>query len=205
MYLYIGELPAKVSGSNIYQALANAGCPGYISTVDDEAGKYDGAVVIKLDNEEDKTYVLNYDYKKLFHVDVVAAEVDEAAFFKFATKFERDESGNNVFIRLKGMEWTTSEDQIKNFLNDCKIEQIVMTKTPTGRPTGEAYIKLETEEDTNKAKAHDNAYLGKRFVVVEEIYEEQFKLADCPTAVEPNLGMCRYSAIRKRHEQKFRE
>ena len=112
--LEIEKFPAKVPGSRVYQALTDAGCPGYISTVDDETGHYDGAVIIKLLNEEDKANVLNYDYKSLFHVEVKAEEVDEALFFKFATKFERDELGNNVFIRLKGMEWTTSEDQIRD-------------------------------------------------------------------------------------------
>ena len=205
VYLYIDELPAKVSGANVYQALANAGCPGYISTVDDEAGKYDGAVVIKLDNEEDKTYVLNYDYKKLFDVDVEAEEVDEAAFFKFATKFERDESGNNVFIRLKGMEWTTSEDQVRNFLKDCVIDELIMTKTPTGRPTGEAFIKMKTEDDSIRAKALDNERLGSRFVVVDEIFEEQFNKANCPTAVEPKPGIYRNGSTRERINKRFKQ
>ena len=120
--LEIEKFPAKVPGSLIHQALVAVGCPGYISTVDDEAGHYDGAVIIKLDNEEDKTNVMNYDYKKLFHVKVEAEEVDEALFFKCATKFERDELGKNVFIRLKGLEWTASEDQVRNFIaNDASV------------------------------------------------------------------------------------
>ena len=82
VWLEIEKFPAKVPGSLVYQALADAGCPGYISTVDDEAGHYDGAVVIKLHNAEDKTNVLNYDYKSLFHVEVKAELVDEALFFK---------------------------------------------------------------------------------------------------------------------------
>jgi len=185
VFIHIDELPAKYPGKHIYEALSHAGCPGYISTVDNEAGHYDGAVIVKLDNEEDKTNVLNYDYKSLFHVECKAEEVDEAIFFKFATKFEKNKDGNNVFIRLKGLEWDTSTDQIRKFLEDCEIVQIVMTKTPTGRPTGEAFIKLKTEDDVTRAKKHDNEYLGRRFVVVDEIFEEQFNLADCPTAVEP--------------------
>ena len=205
VYLCIDELPAKYPGSHIYHALADAGCPGYISTVDDEAGKYSGAVIVKLDNEEDKTNVLNYDYKSLFHVKVRTEEVEEAIFFKFATKFEKNEKGNNVFIRLKGMEWETSENQIRKFLEDCDIVQIVMTKTPTGRPTGEAYIKLKTEDDVTRAKAHDNEYLGRRFVVVDEIFEEQFNLVLHPTAVEP--VPVRFPTIKnqKEIEQRFKK
>ena len=103
------------------------------------------------------------------------------------------------------MEWTTSEDQVRNFLKDCEIDEMIMTKTPTGRPTGEAFIKMKTEDDSIRAKALDNERLGSRFVVVDEIFEEQFNKANCPTAVEPKPGIYRHKSTRERINKRFKQ
>jgi len=68
-----------------------------------------------------------------------------------------------------------------------------LTKTPTGRATGEAYVKLKTEADTEIAKKKNRQYLGRRFVVIEEVYEQQFKIADgaieaSPTKIARKIG-----------------
>ena len=66
---------------------------------------------------------------------------------------------------------------MRDFLSDATVEQVIMTKSPTGRATGEAFVKLASEADTIKAKKKDRQYLGRRFVVIEEVYEEQFNIA----------------------------
>jgi len=177
-YVLLTGLPTSCSGPAIMDALKEAGCPGYICTAETESGKLSGEVVIKLTNEEDKNNVLNYDYKSLFNVDVFSKEVNANIFFKYARKTTKETGGKNVFVRLKGMEWQTSEDQVRSFLSDCDIVKLIMTKTPTGRPTGEAFLELKTEADTELAKKHNKQYIGRRFVVVEEVFEEQFNMVD---------------------------
>ena len=177
-YVLLTGLPTQCSGQAILNALKEAGCPGYICTAETESGKLSGEVVIKLTNEEDKNNVLNYDYKSLFNVDVFSKQVSATIFFKYARKTTKEAGGKNVFIRLKGMEWQTSEEQVRSFLSDCDIVKLIMTKTPTGRPTGEAFIELKTEADTELAKKHNKQYIGRRFVVVEEVFKEQFNMVD---------------------------
>jgi len=177
-YVLLTGLPTACSGSAILNALKEAGCPGYICTAETESGKLSGEVVIKLTNEDDKNNVLNYDYKSLFNVDVFSKEVSASIFFKFARKTTKEPGSRNLYVRLKGMEWQTSEDQVRSFLSDCEIVKLIMTKTPTGRPTGEAFIELKTEADTELAKKHNKQYIGRRFVVVEEVFEEQFNMVD---------------------------
>merc|ERR1719474_2223949 len=75
------------------------------------------------------------------------------------------------------MEWSSTEDDVRKFLEDVSIVELIMTKTPTGRPTGEAFLMLQTEADTQLAKRHNRKYLGRRFVVIEEVFEEQYNLA----------------------------
>ena len=71
-------------------------------------------------------------------------------------------------VKLSGLEWRATEWDVRRFLGDCGVRKIVMVKS-SGRPSGDAVVKLETEEDVRKAVRHNRQYLGKRFVVVEEV------------------------------------
>lgn len=55
-----------------------------------------------------------------------------------------------------------------NFLAECKIKDgkdgIHLTMSPLGRPSGEAYIELETAEDAAKALKKDHQHMGHRYI-----------------------------------------
>ena len=63
---------------------------------------------------------------------------------------------------------STTVDEIINFFSDVSFkdekESVHLTLTREGRPSGEAYIELETEEDMNKALEKDKAHMGKRYI-----------------------------------------
>ena len=67
---------------------------------------------------------------------IVIKEIGPGAYYKIARKTCKDSQGRNLFIRLKGMEWTSTEEDVRNFLGDVSIAELIMTKTSTGRPTG---------------------------------------------------------------------
>lgn len=54
------------------------------------------------------------------------------------------------------------------FLADCTIADgvggINFTMSKEGRPSGEAFIILETEEDLKKAVEKDRKYMGHRYI-----------------------------------------
>ena len=50
------------------------------------------------------------------------------------------------------MEWATTETDVRKFLHDVDIVNVIMVNNSTGRPTGEAYLKLKSEDDTEQAK-----------------------------------------------------
>ena len=177
-YVFLTGFPPTMQSSQISALLTNAGCPGEVCLVETEAGKLTGEAVIRLATAGERDCVLAYDYSKLFGVNIASKETNSNIFYKYAKKVAKEESGKNLYIRLKGMEWQKTEQDVREFLADADVEQIIMTKTPTGRATGEAYVKLKTEADTEIAKKKNRQYLGRRFVVIEEVYEEQFKIAD---------------------------
>ena len=65
-----------------------------------------------------------------------------------------------VFIRCK-MSNTLSSFNINLFYIG---ESVHLTVTREGRPSGEAYIELDTEEDLEEALKKDRESMGKRYV-----------------------------------------
>ncbi|KAB5528574.1 hypothetical protein PHYPO_G00141790 [Pangasianodon hypophthalmus] len=79
-----------------------------------------------------------------------------------------------VFIvRVKGLPWTCSAEDLQKFFSECRIRNgvngIHLTYHKNGKPTGQAFIELEDEEDVNKALEMHRQYLGPRYVEVYEV------------------------------------
>ena len=88
-----------------------------------------------------------------------------------------DEDTNHFVIRCRGLPWSTTVDEIVNFFEDCVFqeggESVHMTLTREGRPSGEAYIELATEEDLEKALLKDKQHMGKRYIEGKFIFNER--------------------------------
>ncbi|XP_015520931.1 heterogeneous nuclear ribonucleoprotein H [Neodiprion pinetum] len=81
---------------------------------------------------------------------------------------DHDEEG--YVVKLRGLPWSTTVDEILKFFNDCSISHgkagIHMTMSREGRPSGEAYIEMDTEEDIEKACKRDRDHMGHRYIEV---------------------------------------
>ncbi|KAK0093599.1 hypothetical protein PV326_013136 [Microctonus aethiopoides] len=81
---------------------------------------------------------------------------------------DHDEEG--YVVKLRGLPWSTTVDEILKFFSDCRIchgkAGIHMTMSREGRPSGEAYIEMETEEDIEKACKRDRDHMGHRYIEV---------------------------------------
>ena len=80
---------------------------------------------------------------------------------------------------MKGLEWEATEEDIRKFLVDVDIEEVILTKNKQGTSNGQAYLKLKSVACAGIAKRYDEngSVLGRRFVVVEAIPEESFIMA----------------------------
>lgn len=76
-------------------------------------------------------------------------------------------------IKVQGLPWSCTPQDILQFFSECRIRDglkgIHLTTNPiTGKPSGQAFVELEHEDDVSKALEKHRQYLGPRYV---EVYE----------------------------------
>ncbi|XP_018106521.1 heterogeneous nuclear ribonucleoprotein H1 L homeolog isoform X2 [Xenopus laevis] len=80
------------------------------------------------------------------------------------------ESSDGFVVKVRGLPWSCSHDEIENFFSECKIANglsgIHFIYTREGRPSGEAFVEFETEEDLKLGLKKDRATMGHRYVEV---------------------------------------
>ncbi|XP_051733926.1 heterogeneous nuclear ribonucleoprotein H1, like [Ctenopharyngodon idella] len=73
-------------------------------------------------------------------------------------------------VRVRGLPWSCSVEEVSRFFSGCKIANngtaIHFTYTREGRPSGEAFVELESEEDLKIAVKKDRESMGHRYVEV---------------------------------------
>lgn len=81
-----------------------------------------------------------------------------------------DSNIDECLVKMRGLPWSATVEDILSFLSECKIKDgkdgIHLTMSPLGRPSGEAYIELETAEDAAKALKKDHQHMGHRYIEV---------------------------------------
>eukprot|EP00092_Neocalanus_flemingeri_P057766 GFUD01068730.1.p1 GENE.GFUD01068730.1~~GFUD01068730.1.p1 ORF type:complete len:386 (+),score=116.20 GFUD01068730.1:59-1159(+) len=173
-YIILRGLPEKATEDEIGSFLVDCEIVGNIYKITNEAGRSSGDAVAKLLNKINLERALQCNRKCLMERSVFVTETDMETYNKHIIKVEKMDTEENTFIRLRGLVWSATEEDIKTFLNDCNVKEVVLTTNDRGRPTGNAFVHLDTEADVEKAMAHNREYLRERFVLVEEIYESQY-------------------------------
>ncbi|XP_053200270.1 heterogeneous nuclear ribonucleoprotein F-like isoform X1 [Panonychus citri] len=80
-----------------------------------------------------------------------------------------ESSGDNV-LRLRGLPWQATREDVVSFFSDCKIRKgangVFMTLSAQGRPSGEAYVEMESEDDVTKGLEKHKKNMGNRYIEV---------------------------------------
>ncbi|XP_017550983.1 G-rich sequence factor 1 [Pygocentrus nattereri] len=75
-------------------------------------------------------------------------------------------------IRVKGLPWSCSAEDLVKFFSECQIRggvNGIHLMHKNGKPNGEAFIELEHEKDISKALEMHRQYLGPRYIEVYEV------------------------------------
>ncbi|XP_025919115.1 heterogeneous nuclear ribonucleoprotein H isoform X6 [Apteryx rowi] len=80
------------------------------------------------------------------------------------------ESGEGYVVKVRGLPWSCSAEEVQRFFSECKIlngaSGIRFIYTREGRPSGEAFVELESEDDVKLALKKDRETMGHRYVEV---------------------------------------
>ncbi|XP_063817658.1 heterogeneous nuclear ribonucleoprotein H3 isoform X3 [Pseudophryne corroboree] len=77
---------------------------------------------------------------------------------------------DECIVRVRGLPWSCTREEVLEFFSECSIADgiggIHFTMSKEGRPSGEAFIVLDTEDDLKKALEKDRKYMGHRYIEV---------------------------------------
>ncbi|XP_065756502.1 heterogeneous nuclear ribonucleoprotein H2 isoform X8 [Phocoena phocoena] len=80
------------------------------------------------------------------------------------------EGREGFVVKVRGLPWSCSADEVMRFFSDCKIQNgtsgIRFIYTREGRPSGEAFVELESEDEVKLALKKDRETMGHRYVEV---------------------------------------
>nr|XP_033797493.1 heterogeneous nuclear ribonucleoprotein H3 isoform X3 [Geotrypetes seraphini] len=88
----------------------------------------------------------------------------------FQVNYRKPIMAEGHVVRVRGLPWSCSQQEVLDFFSECSIVDglngIRFTISKEGRPSGEAFIELESADDVTKALAKDRKYMGHRYVEV---------------------------------------
>ena len=69
---------------------------------------------------------------------------------------DTEETESNCYIKLSGLPWKSTAEEIAKFLEDCNIVgNVLIINNEQGRPSGDALVKLKGKQDLQKAFRHN--------------------------------------------------
>ncbi|CAF0849421.1 unnamed protein product [Brachionus calyciflorus] len=75
--------------------------------------------------------------------------------------------GNNrtgLGVRLRGLPYSVTENQIRDFFKPLVPVSVILTKGRDGRPSGECECDFDSQNTLNEAMKYDKKYIGNRYI-----------------------------------------
>ena len=81
---------------------------------------------------------------------------------------QRPSNSNDDFscVFLKGLPFTVTENEVREFFTDLLVDDIVLLKNENGSNNGRGLVKFATREDANEGLKRDRRYIGSRYIEI---------------------------------------
>jgi len=93
-------------------------------------------------------------------------------------------------IKARGLPWSATADEVVAFFSECNIiggvKGVTFGLNREGRPSGEAFVEMESDEDVANALKKDKKNMGKRYI---EVFES--KVSEMEYALNSSQGSSR--------------
>ena len=76
------------------------------------------------------------------------------------------DDGVGYVVKCRGLPYSASDKDIREFFSDCQVlpDGILVCLTHSGRPSGDAFVRLATAEDMQRAVKKDREKIDRRYV-----------------------------------------
>jgi len=79
--------------------------------------------------------------------------------------------GDQFIVRVRGLPWSCKESELTEFMDGVNITSVHFTKNREGRPSGDAYLVLNSLRDQKAAQKFHKAEMGNRYL---EVFEARY-------------------------------
>ncbi|TRY84949.1 hypothetical protein DNTS_019027, partial [Danionella cerebrum] len=86
----------------------------------------------------------------------------------------RGPSENKLYVIMRGMPYSASPEDVCQFFNGLRIDDILFLKNAEGMPSGDAIVRFATKEDAYNGLLRSRFYMGPRYVVVNRSSKENW-------------------------------
>lgn len=111
-----------------------------------------------------------------------------------ALKGEVEEHDTGWVVRLRGLPFNATAEDVQEFFAGLDVvggsEGIVFTWGRDGRPLGEAYVELATEQMQQEAMRRDRNRIGQRYIEVFKSTRVDMRTVRLQPAAPPNFEAC---------------
>uniref|UniRef100_A0A8R1I4I5 RRM domain-containing protein n=1 Tax=Caenorhabditis japonica TaxID=281687 RepID=A0A8R1I4I5_CAEJA len=163
-------LPWQASDAHVAQFFAGLDIvPGGIALCLSTEGRRNGEVLVQFASQESRDLALKRHRNFLLsrYIEVYKASLDEFLHVATGSSTEAMEfvSANAVIVRMRGLPYDCTDVQIRNFFEPLKLTDKILFITRTdGRPTGDAFVQFETEEDAQQGLLKHRQIIGQRYI-----------------------------------------
>lgn len=136
----------------------------------DHQGRASGEAFVEVDGEEALEQAMQCHKKNIGrrYIDLFKSTHTELTRAVMGGKFNpannTSVSQDALVIKLRGLPYSCTEQEIKDFFSDVDLKEIHFVKDNLGRNSGEAFIVVETEDDVAKAMQHHKQNIGSRYI-----------------------------------------
>ena len=130
-----------------------------------------GEAYVQFPTEEDLARALDKHKEDMGHryIEVFRSSNDEMDKVKSRSALiglEGEEKFSKSVVRMRGLPYSATVEDILDFFHGLELpsQAVHIATTPDGRPTGEAYVELPTEEEANRAMERHKSRLGTRYI-----------------------------------------
>ncbi|WKY08243.1 hypothetical protein Q1695_007614 [Nippostrongylus brasiliensis] len=126
-------------------------------------GRPSGECYCELSSKQDTLKALDLHRKEMEgrYIEVFTVSIDELTNLKRVGLVSDD----GKVIRLRGLPFSATVQDVKDFFKGLNCEEVVFGRTG-GRPSGEAFVRLATREEAAKALDFNKQHMGSRYVEV---------------------------------------